>query len=382
MMKRLNDSAPLRTSPRVIFTFVVSTLILLQLSITLCLLYQPLRRYAVVLVNNLNSTALLDGNLFLQVTDVSFYTSFATSTFIMALYIILIYRSYQRDLRRMYSGDFSFLPKKVKRTDNKDFIASSLRYSGTQIAYMFWCYVILFVVILLLCYILAYLLILPLMDKVSDQLLIGVKAIFPIVAAHYIFQLCQTFLVNRYFLQNHTVMKETSEDLQRVIALKNRKLFSVLMYFMFFFHVIIGFFTCIRRILLGGAIGILTLARIDRSLLPRGYEHLDSGYATYVGLIMLELYHRNPILIVFCEELRQTLMVKDKRKFISLEIPGNHAGYQNSISGSELIQRRKRIQNMWFKALTLINNSSVRRHHDGKIKRLDLYPDRTQDFTK
>ncbi|CAG2198204.1 unnamed protein product [Mytilus edulis] len=32
MMKRLNDSSPLRTSPRVIFTFVVSTLILLQVN--------------------------------------------------------------------------------------------------------------------------------------------------------------------------------------------------------------------------------------------------------------------------------------------------------------------------------------------------------------
>ncbi|XP_071157759.1 stimulated by retinoic acid gene 6 protein-like [Mytilus edulis] len=382
MMKRLNDSSPLRTSPRVIFTFVVSTLILLQLSITLCLLYQPLRQYAVVALNDLNSTALFDGDLILQVTDVSFYTSFATSTLIMAFYSILIYRSYQRDLRRMYSGDFSFLPRKVKRSDNKDFIASSLRYSGTQIAYMFWCYVILFVVILLLCYMLAFLLILPLMGKVSDQFLIGVKAIFPLVAAHYIFHLCETFLVNRYFLQNHTVQKGTSGDVQRVIAVKNRKLFSVLMYFMFFFHVIIGFLTCIRRILLGGAIGILTLARIDRSLLPRGFEQLDSGYKSYVGLIMLELYHRNPILIVFCEELRQTLMVKDKRKFISLETQGNHVCYQNSISGSELIQRRKRIQNMWFKAVTLINNPSVRRHHDGKIKRSDFYPDRTGDFTK
>lgn len=97
---------------------------------------------------------------------------------------------------------------------------------------------------------------------------------------------------------------------------------------------------------------------------------------------MLELYHRNPILIVFCEELRQTLMVKDKKKFISLETPGNHVCYQNSISGSELIQRRKRIQNMWFKAVTLINNPSVRRHHDGKIKRSDFYPDRRGDFTK
>jgi hypothetical protein len=46
---------------------------------------------------------------------------------------------------------------------------------------------------------------------------------------------------------------------------------------MFFFNVIIGFFGCISRILLGALIGILSMARIDRSLLPSGYEHLDSG---------------------------------------------------------------------------------------------------------
>ena len=56
-----------------------------------------------------------------------------------------------------------------------------------------------------------------------------------------------------------------------------RKMFSVVNYFMFFFHVIIGFFDSISRIFLGAGIGILTVARIDRSLLPRGYEHLDNG---------------------------------------------------------------------------------------------------------
>jgi hypothetical protein len=56
-----------------------------------------------------------------------------------------------------------------------------------------------------------------------------------------------------------------------------RKMFNVVNYFMFFFHVIIGFFDSISRIFLGAGIGILTVARIDRSLLPRGYERLDNG---------------------------------------------------------------------------------------------------------
>ena len=58
------------------------------------------------------------------VISVSFYVSFITSTVVMAGYIILIYRNYQRDMRKMYNGDFSFLPRKVRKTDNKSFVVS------------------------------------------------------------------------------------------------------------------------------------------------------------------------------------------------------------------------------------------------------------------
>ena len=55
---------------------------------------------------------------------VSFYVSIAISTLTMFVYIVLIYRNYKKDLRKMYSGDFSFLPIKVREQENKAFVVS------------------------------------------------------------------------------------------------------------------------------------------------------------------------------------------------------------------------------------------------------------------
>lgn len=57
---------------------------------------------------------------------VSFYTSLASSTLVMGIYMVLIYRNYQKDLRQMYRGDFSFLPKNARKNDNKNFVVSIL----------------------------------------------------------------------------------------------------------------------------------------------------------------------------------------------------------------------------------------------------------------
>jgi hypothetical protein len=46
-------------------------------------------------------------------------SSLASSTLVMGIYMVLIYRNYQKDLRQMYRGDFSFLPKNVRKNDNK-----------------------------------------------------------------------------------------------------------------------------------------------------------------------------------------------------------------------------------------------------------------------
>ena len=79
---------------------------------------------------------------------------------------------------------------------------------------------------------------------------------------------------------------------------------------------------------------------------------------------MLELYHRNPILLVFCDEM---LTFQDNKKsMIELQTPNENVGYQRTVSDS--IDRLKRIhaRNKWFKAFTLVNNPCLRNMTKGK----------------
>jgi hypothetical protein len=46
---------------------------------------------------------------------------------------------------------------------------------------------------------------------------------------------------------------------------------------MFFYYILLGLFHCLVRIGKGIVLGVIYLARIDRSGLVQGYEHWDTG---------------------------------------------------------------------------------------------------------
>ena len=48
-------------------------------------------------------------------------------------------------------------------------------------------------------------------------------------------------------------------------------------YFFFFFNILVGLFSGFLRITLGIVLGVVFLARIDRSTLMQGFQRLDRG---------------------------------------------------------------------------------------------------------
>ena len=56
-----------------------------------------------------------------------------------------------------------------------------------------------------------------------------------------------------------------------------RRLFSIMSYFFFFFNILVGLFSGFLRITLGIVLGVVFLARIDRSTLMQGFQRLDRG---------------------------------------------------------------------------------------------------------
>ena len=95
---------------------------------------------------------------------------------------------------------------------------------------------------------------------------------------------------------------------------------------------------------------------------------------------MLELYHRNPVLIVFCEELHLLSNQTNNITHVSLDQPTEQLGYQRSISDSMMTSKHSQICNRWCKAYALINNPSSRQrctnkdnvcHHDEVVTSTD-----------
>ncbi|VDI19263.1 Hypothetical predicted protein [Mytilus galloprovincialis] len=117
------------------------------------------------------------------------------------------------------------------------------------------------------------------------------------------FHKLQLFLTRKFFLQDSPVIRPKGIKTQKALALENLNFFNILSFLMFFFHVIIGFVSCLTRITAGLWISLISLARIDKNMLPKGYEKQDTGYSAYIGMLMVEVHHRNPVASVFCNEL-------------------------------------------------------------------------------
>lgn len=70
-----------------------------------------------------------------------------------------------------------------------------------------------------------------------------------------------------------------------IVVFVNRRFFTIFSYFFFFYGILVGFFTCLQRVAIGVVIGVLQLLRLDRCLLPRGWEEWDAGDQTVVLLL-------------------------------------------------------------------------------------------------
>lgn len=206
------------------------------------------------------------------------------------------------------------------------------------------------------CVLAAYIIILPLSGDVPLSFFEPVPMFLPIIIINLAFRKIQVLVARKYFLQDHSINIPGKTKTQKALALNNIKAFNVTTFFMFFFHAIIGFFASISRILISVVIGVVSLARIDRCMLPKGFEKYDKGYSTYIGMIMVDVYHRNPIMTVFCDE----LLSRSKKCTNILLAPVDPETNHRMVKKETPNQKHRRICRRWHKAYTLFFNPSLR----------------------
>nr|XP_008120453.2 PREDICTED: stimulated by retinoic acid gene 6 protein homolog [Anolis carolinensis] len=159
----------------------------------------------------------------------------------------------------------------------------------------------------------------------------------------------QVFLAGIFFLQPKLLPK----DKQRPLALDNRKAFVNFSYFLFFHSVVVGFTSSLMRLLRSIVIGTWLIGRVDRPVMPKGFETCDNGFNTWVQMLFLDHYHTNPVLVCFCHLLDTQNQEKQSWKATSNFTINEmkRTGYRVSC----------RARTRWLLFYTLLNNPSLQK---------------------
>ncbi|EDV21359.1 uncharacterized protein TRIADDRAFT_60304 [Trichoplax adhaerens] len=149
----------------------------------------------------------------------------------------------------------------------------------------------------------------------------------------------------------------------KAYGINNRRLFHNFAYFIFFYNVMCGLFSCLFRIGKAAILGLILLPRMDYSLLMMPFQMFDSGFNSYLGFLYVEHLHCHPVLITFCEillnkEFDQCVAAMDT-PHSATEIEDRYS-MQNPKQSNYKIENKKAF-NHWHLAVRLIRNKYLRK---------------------
>ncbi|XP_029431390.1 stimulated by retinoic acid gene 6 protein-like isoform X2 [Rhinatrema bivittatum] len=269
-----------------------------------------------------------------------FYSTFPAAVLSM-FYVFHLLACYRSQIRALYAGKMKFIP--LKRTPAV--LAASIRYTGNQIAYLLWGYLLLHILNFLLGLAITFWFVLPIKEGRGMQVLEGLGYTLLGIGLMLTVIVAQVLAAQFFFLQD----KVSPKDRTKPLAINNRRAFQNFSYFFMFYSVMLGFGICLVRLIANLILGSWLLAKIDRSLFPRGYERIDMGYCTWIGMLRVDLHQTHPVLVVFCHLLIQEREVKRHKTEFQASTP----------PGAPRLCRKQRCAAKWQLLYTLLNNPQL-----------------------
>nr|XP_020860145.1 stimulated by retinoic acid gene 6 protein-like isoform X4 [Phascolarctos cinereus] len=255
--------------------------------------------------------------------DVWMLTIFSASLTCIS-YLFHILACYRKHIKRLWLGEKSFIPLKFHSPSSSNSVVAIARYSGWQIAYILWGYLIIHVVQCLFGVMIMYGLVLPVIHNQGLEMLkglgIGILTISIVVGL----MILQLKIAARFFLQP----KIKPGDKQKPLALNNRKAFHNFNYFLFFYNVLLGLGACLFRLFVSCILGTWLIARIDRTIMQNGYEAADMGFQAWIGMLFVDHYHTNPVLVGFCH----ILLMRNNERKLQKSTPYWHLNHSSASS--------------------------------------------------
>lgn len=275
---------------------------------------------------------------------------------------------YRGHLLRLQRGEKNFLPIEIFNRKPSAITTATLKYSGYQVAYICWGATICVLTLTVVGFVIGQQIILPMVKGSLDSFVwTKLSNLWPAVLISLAFFAIQLILAKYAFLI----------DKDATLALDNRRLFHVATFFLFFFNIFLGVISCLKRIIIGAVLGVMFLGRTQKSVISRDYELMDPGFNSYVGYLLLEHTHANPVLVTFCQLLIKTLIDKQPSEHEEHVLYANHVedvqGCSNSQVSIELNKKTlqytnfRRARNRWHLLYTLHNNPSLQEHRRAEM---------------
>ncbi|XP_077777177.1 stimulated by retinoic acid gene 6 protein-like isoform X2 [Podarcis muralis] len=284
---------------------------------------------------------------FIDVTEgVWLFTTF-TACLTSVSYVFHILACYRKHMKRLWAGQKQFLPLVFIRLSSSQNVASIARYSGWQIAYILWGYLIVHTVQCLFGVMFMYGFVLPIKHGQGIEMLKNLgTGILTLAVVIGLMQL-QIATATAFFLQPKILLT----DKEKPLALDNRKAFQNFNYFLFFYNVVLGLGACLFRLLCSVIVGAWLIARIDRTIMPKGYEAADLGFRTWIGMLFMDHHHTNPTLVCFCH----LLVVRTRER--QQQTTTDYLHFTNATVTDFRVSNKARTR--WLLSYTLLNNPSL-----------------------
>ncbi|EGD72651.1 hypothetical protein PTSG_04386 [Salpingoeca rosetta] len=211
----------------------------------------------------------------------------ALITMLTQLFFMLsLFLGHRRRLKGLARGDRRVLPHTLPSPASA--IANMVKYLGYQIAHIYMGWLVLYAVYFIILAIIAVSIVLPILDILPRSLLDFWLRQLASFAFAYAFVLLQKLLVYLFFLID-----------SRSVAVRRRHWFFNFDFFAFLFNAVAGAFIFLQRWAFTTVLALLFTSRLDIPSLPQGYESYDSSYTVYVGVVLVDAFYSNPIVITF-----------------------------------------------------------------------------------
>eukprot|EP00051_Salpingoeca_urceolata_P027753 m.483135 g.483135 ORF g.483135 m.483135 type:complete len:1213 (-) comp22795_c0_seq1:125-3763(-) len=287
-------------------------------------------------------------NIIREAVFYSFMASGVISGILHAVFLLHMVTCYRKHVIRLCRGQRAFLPKTSYKSSVA--IVDGLKYAGYQTAYLLvgfaivafvWCFVCLFI---------ALTIVLPILDIYDDPFWkpVLLPRMYPVLVSVGVWAV-QYCLVRFVF------------QVDGGYTIRNLRVFHNFDFFIFFVNVFLGLYSFVLRICGNLVATLLWISRLDKNMMPRGYEYWDPGYRTYVGFLLLDYHYSNPIAMTFTQQLFEAIdpdpvetqlrALGSRRQSRDDGTPTNSVGHHRAPSDADVVPLLRRVSS-WIQLPT------------------------------